>query len=815
MGPQHKRQDNDVGHRLTLRSALLGFASAVAIAGAGTAFAQEPAPQDQGPQAGPTDVVVISGRRLSQADEAIGVDEVANTVAVTREALLSAPAGISGLKMLEGLPGFNVQTDGALGLYEFGNSVTVRAFSLQQIGFVLDGIPMGRSDAFGGSPIFRYVDNENLGSVVASPGAGDVSAPSYASLGPIVSYFSVDPSDEFGGTISYAFGDDNLERSFVKLETGNINGFSAYVSRSKTDSNLWRGGGFIDREHIEAKAKYEWDSDTSVTVNYVSNDFFDYDSPGFSKAVYNSATLDNNGERGRDRGYARTLPNLPFGPLLDYPGQTGLTNAGFADWFEDRINIRNDSLYGATFRTDLGDAFTVTATAYYEDKDGFGVSPDSYGNTRPIFVNQRAAGLPVTAPRGVQYGLSGVGGHRNGVVLKGEYEIANHRLEAGVWLEQDDYTRTQLRLNHAAGIQTGAVLYNEVAYFRRNYNSTRDTTQLFIKDTISLLDDRLSVELGVKALEIDYQLAGYRDFNDYFRVVGGVGIPGWGPQTVGKTFEDTFLPMAGAVYQLTDTEQLFGSYSQNYALPRGTDDAFAIAPASTRFSPAPDAEESENYEIGARTLRSTFTAAVAVYYTTFENRLETYGNFVAGQTGAVETFPQNVGGVESYGVEFTGAWKPEIFDDKLYFNGNLTYNNTTFQDDIPNFLAPLAGTTTRRPLVISGNTLADSPEWIVTAGATYEPTTWLVANVSAKYITDRYSNFTNTEEVSDFTIVSAYVDLGEGDGDGPLGYFKARLNVDNLFDEDRLAFITPSVNGLASFRPQSPRTVSVSLTADY
>ncbi len=71
--------------------------------------------------------------------------------------------------MLEGLPGFNVQTDGALGLYEFGNSVTVRAFNLQQIGFVLDGIPMGRSDAFGGSPIFRYVDNENLGSVVASP----------------------------------------------------------------------------------------------------------------------------------------------------------------------------------------------------------------------------------------------------------------------------------------------------------------------------------------------------------------------------------------------------------------------------------------------------------------------------------------------------------------------------------------------------------------------------------------------------------------------------------------------------------------------
>jgi iron complex outermembrane recepter protein len=170
---------------------LLTVGSVIALS-AGANAQEATAPQPVSDQEG--DVVVIQGRRLSQAEQAIGIDETTNTVAVTREALLSAPAGISGLKMLEGLPGFNVQTDGALGLYEFGNSVTVRAFNLQQIGFVLDGIPMGRSDAFGGSPIFRYVDNENLGAVIASPGAGDVSQPSYASLGPIVEYNSIDPS---------------------------------------------------------------------------------------------------------------------------------------------------------------------------------------------------------------------------------------------------------------------------------------------------------------------------------------------------------------------------------------------------------------------------------------------------------------------------------------------------------------------------------------------------------------------------------------------------------------------------------------------
>lgn len=794
--------------RYARKSALLALTSTLAI---GSAIAQETPPAASDAQ----DTVVITGRRLSQAEDAIGVDQTSNTVAVTRDALLSAPAGISGLKMLEGLPGFNVQTDGALGLYEFGNSVTVRAFNLQQIGFVLDGIPMGRSDAFGGSPIFRYVDNENLASVVASPGAGDVSQPSYASLGPIVEYHSVDPSAEFGGTISHAWGDDDLNRSFVKLQTGQIGPFSAYIARSKTDSNLWRGGGTIDREHWEAKARFDLGLDTSLTLKYVANDFFDYDSPSFTKATYASTTPDNNGETGRYRGYAQYIPNLAFGALTDYPGQTGLTNAGFTDWYLDRVNIRNDALYGATFETAFGNDITLKATAYYEDKDGYGVSPDGYANSRGIYLLQAQAGLAVTAPRGVQYGLSGVGGVRNGLVGKLGWQLGDHHVEGGFWVEKDDYTRTQYRLNHQDGIQTGRVLYNEVAYFRRNYESTRETTQLFLKDTISFLDDTLNVEVGVKALSIDYALSGYRDFNDYYRVVGGVGVAGWGPQTVGKKYEDLFLPNLGLVWKVTDSEQIFASYSQNFALPRATDDAFAVAPASQATSPAPEAETSENFEIGFRTLQSEFDAAVAAYYTTFDNRLETYGNFVAGQSGSAETFPQNVGGVQSYGVEFTGAWKPAIFNNLLYFNGNLTYNKTTFQDDIPNFLAPLVVGGPRRALEIAGNTLADSPEWIVSVGATWEPTPWLVANLSAKYQSDRYSNFTNTEEISDYTIVSGYVDLGEGDGNGPLGHFKVRANVDNIFDVDKLAFITPSVNGLASFRPQSPRTFSISLTGDF
>lgn len=106
-------------------SAGTALALLIALAVPTIASAQAASAESAEPQAAEetTGEIVVSGRRISQADEAVGQDRITSTVAVTREALLSAPSGISGLKMLESLPGFNVQTDGALGLYEFGNSV--------------------------------------------------------------------------------------------------------------------------------------------------------------------------------------------------------------------------------------------------------------------------------------------------------------------------------------------------------------------------------------------------------------------------------------------------------------------------------------------------------------------------------------------------------------------------------------------------------------------------------------------------------------------------------------------------------------------
>ncbi|MET0372561.1 MAG: TonB-dependent receptor [Sphingobium sp.] len=768
----------------------------------------------QAPAADETEITV-TGRRISQSSEAIGEDKTSNVVAVTREALLSAPSGVSGLKMLEQLPGFNVQTDGALGLYEFGNSVQTRAFNLDQIGFIVDGIPTGRSDAFGGSPVFRYVDNENLGVVEAAIGAGDVGAPSYSTLGPIVRYNSIAPQDELGLFVSQSFGDDDLRRTFIRLSTGRIGPFKAYVSRTKLDSDLWRGPGSVDREHWEGQIHADLGGDSWARFKFVSNDFFDYDSPTINRARYNCVTTNALGLCGRGSALFANVPNTTPGFAPTVPG-IYYSNGNYTDVYNLAINVRKDKLYGATFHAGIADGVWAESTLYWEDKNGYGVSPDGYG---PIVVGsptpgsylrnlyQTQAGLAVTAPKGVQYGLSGVGGDRYGITSKLHWEFGAHSVETGLWAEVDKYHRTQARYNTVDGAPDSAPNLNELVYLRRDYRSKRDTLQIFLKDTVTLADDRLVLDLGFKGLMLDYVLRGYRDFDDYYRLVGGVGIAGWGPQSNTASYRDFFLPMAGVLYKLDGRTQIFASYAENLALPKGMDDIYAVTrPGSAALVPQPAPERSKNMEIGIRTNQSEIYASLAAYYTRFENRIQSITTFVPGGGASTESFFQNVGRVRAYGVEFAGTYKPAFLNGLAYANVNVTYNKAKFRDNIP------AST----PILTAGKYIPDSAKWIVNGGITVEPASWLVGNISGKYTSRRWSTFANTpgSSVPGFTVFSAYVDIGDGISFGPVKGIKARINVDNLFDKDTLSYISAQPTGDGLFRPLSPRTFQFTISGE-
>lgn len=787
--------------RPSTRALLLACAATALVP---AAHAQEPVGDDE-------TSITVTGRRISQSSEAIGEDKVSNVVAVTREALLSAPSGISGLKMLEQLPGFNVQTDGALGLYEFGNSVQTRAFNLDQIGFIVDGIPTGRSDAFGGSPVFRYVDNENLGVVEAAVGAGDVGLPSYSTLGPVVQYNSIAPQEDMGLFVSQSFGDFGLKRTFIRASTGQVGPFRAYVSRTKLDSDLWRGVGTVDREHWEAQLHADLGGDSWARFKFVSNDFFDYDSPTLSRTLYNSATPDVGGNTGRDRGYIAVVPNSTpgFAPVAGGPA---FSNSNYTYTYNLALNVRKDKLYGGTVHLGIADGVWAEATAYYEDKGGYGVSPDSYANSLLQYTRQTAAGLALTAPRGTQYGLSTVGGDRYGLTTKLHWDMGAHSVEAGLWAEVDSYNRTQARFNTTDGSPASAPNLDELVYARRDYQSDRHTTQAFVKDRISLMDDSLIFDLGIKALHIDYRQSGYRDFNDYYRNAGTAAAPvwvaGWGPQTNRASYGDGFLPMAGVLYKIDNQTQIFASYAENMALPKGMDDIFSVAlNSSAAVVPAPAPERSQNFEAGIRTNQGQFYASLAGYYTKFKNRIQSITGILPGTTNVTETFFQNVGRVTAYGAEFSGTFKPSALNGLAYFNLSATYNIAKFKDDI---------VTPTLTYATDGKFIPDSAKWIVNGGVTIEPASWLVGNISGKYTSRRWSTFVNSpgSSVPGFTVFSAYVDIGDGFSLGPVKSVKARFNVDNLFDKDVLSYISSTVTGDGFFRPLSPRTFQFTISGE-
>ncbi|MBA4753715.1 MAG: TonB-dependent receptor [Sphingobium sp.] len=783
--------------RPSIRALLLACAAGTLTP---VAFAQEPAADDEMN-------ITVTGRRISQSSEAIGEDKVSNVVAVTREALLSAPSGISGLKMLEQLPGFNVQTDGALGLYEFGNSVQTRAFNLDQIGFVVDGIPTGRSDAFGGSPVFRYVDNENLGVVEAAIGAGDVSLPSYSTLGPVIQYNSIAPQEEMGLFVSQSFGDQDLRRTFIRASTGRVGPFTAYVSRTKLDTELWRGPGTVDREHWEGQIHADLGGDSWARFKFVSNDFFDYDSPTISRAQYNCTVPNALGQCGRNFALIENVPNTTpgFAPLATAPG-VYYSNAAYTAVYNLAINVRKDKLYGATFHAGIAEGVWAESTLYWEDKDGYGVSPDGYANSLGRYTPQAQAGLPVVAPKGVQYGLSGVGGDRYGITSKLHWEMGANTVEAGVWAEVDKYHRTQARYNTVGGAPDGAPNLDELVYLRRDYRTKRDTLQIFLKDTLKLADDRFIIDVGFKGLNLDYVHNGYREFDDFYRVVGGVGVPGYGPQINTAHYSDFFLPMAGLLYKFDERTQLFASYAENMALPKGLDDIYSVIRPGGGLVPQPAPERSKNMELGIRTNQGQLYASLAAFYTKFDNRIQSITSLIPGGGLATETFFQNVGRVRSYGVEFAGTYKPSFLNGLAYGNLNVTYNNAKFKDDVP------AAT----PILIADKYIPDSAKWIVSGGVTVEPASWLVANISGKYTSKRWSTFTNSpgSSVPGFTVFSAYVDIGDGISFGPVKGIKVRANVDNLFDKDTLSYISPVVTGDGFFRPLSPRTFQLTISGE-
>jgi len=133
--------------------------------------------------------VMVFGRGQSRQVAEIGAIEIAK----------EAP-GTSPLKAISKLPGVSFQSADPFGAYEWSARISVRGFNQNQLGFTLDGVPLGDM-TYGnhnGLHISRAISSENIGSAVLSQGAGALDTASSSNLGGTLEFFSIDPATEFG-----------------------------------------------------------------------------------------------------------------------------------------------------------------------------------------------------------------------------------------------------------------------------------------------------------------------------------------------------------------------------------------------------------------------------------------------------------------------------------------------------------------------------------------------------------------------------------------------------------------------------------------
>ncbi len=668
------------------------------------------------------------------------------------------PPGSSALKALDKLPGVNFQSSDPWGAYEWSTQITLHGFDQSRLGFTLDGIPLGAMSyaVTSGLQITRAITSDNLASVELAQGAGALGTASNSNLGGTVQFFSADPDSTAGARVSQTFGSDNTHRSFVRFDSGDYHGFSSYLSYAHADTDKWKGYGDQKSDQLNLKSLFQWgdgnrvslfvDSvrhkeydyqDLSLTSQRVLGWNYDYLQPDWAQAVQIANAIYGKGP------YPASLDGLP----ADY-------DKGDVNYYAGG-GIRRDDLVGISGMFNLGGSATLNLGSYYHHNRGEGQWVTPYLAS--------SATVPL-AMRTTDYGLD-----RAGVTGSLAFSLASNDIELGVWGE-DASTNQERNYFYLSGPFTYlSNFYASEAPFYRGFLQHYDTTTRmgYVEDTIHLMDDRLTVNFGSKALNTT--------------TTAQSRVPTTALAQGKVKASSGFLPQAGVDYKLDANQDIYASYSKNQAaygfLPFSQSQASFDGGKAT-LKP----EQSQTIEFGYRAKGETFEASADAYYTRFSNRLLAVSPCSAVQT--CSSILNNVGSVKSTGVDLAVIWKPV---DHVRWLNSLSYDSSKYQDNYLN-----SGV-----VATKGKYVVGIPTWMYTSNVSYTAGAWS-ANLDGKYTGRRYITYLNDSQVPSYWLFSAGVNYDVGAvsmiKDVSLG-----LNITNLANKHY--FASTGTNGYVASDP--------------
>lgn len=720
---------------------LLSSAAFVAV----PAFGQSTAPAADEVTSG--EEIIVFGR-----GETRQVQELDNA-----DLTLLAP-GTSPLKAIEKLPSVNFQSADPFGNYEWSTRVTIRGFNQNQLGFNLDGIPLGDM-TYGnnnGLHISRAIAPENISVTRVAQGSGSLGAQSTNNLGGTLEFFSVDPKDGFAGDASLTYGTENTIRAFGRVSFGEADQARGFISGLYQTADKWKGDGKQGGWMINAKgivpvgnaeidayfsrsdrAEQDYQDLSLEMINRLGYGWDNFGPENYVLAVQVADIAANRGDTG----------TTPLNPAAGTAYPAPIVSAD--DAYYDASGLRKDTIAALGLTAPFGENLTFKIKGYYHENDGQGTWGTPYVNS--------PTGVPMSV-RTTEYDLK-----RTGIFTSVNADLGMNDLTVGGWFENNDFNQARRFYAYASRTSPGLSHRNFMKnpfFTQWEFDFNTKTLQYYVQDKISLGDT--TINIGWKGFKVD---------NEAIPVIAG-------GRAAGKIqSRDWFQPHAGIAHKFNDNLEAFAGFTQ---ATRAFTSSTTSGPFSTTqagfdaISGTLKPEESDTYELGARYNTSQFNGSVGVYYVNFRNRLLgiSTGAGIVGNPAVL----QNVGNVRALGFEATGDLR---LGGGFTLFASYSYNDTTYRNDVVNAVGAVLAAT-------KGKTVVDTPKHLIRGEVAYDSETFF-GKLGVNFMSRRYFTYLNDQSVSGRAIVDATLgyrfDMG---GRAPL---EVQLNATNLLDKKYVSTI--------------------------
>ncbi|KQU56038.1 TonB-dependent receptor [Sphingomonas sp. Leaf339] len=820
---------------MTIRSILLGTGAVAALCCAQAGTAQS-APQNIAAIADDTSTGGLAAPGDETDPDADG--EIIVRGAATRSVTQLSGAeiqkvlpGISPLKAIQTLPGVTFLTADPWGNNEQNISLFVHGFNAQQLGYTLDGVPLGDQQYgnYNGLSPQRAIISEDVGRVVLSSGAGDLGTASTSNLGGTIDTFSSDPRPTFGISAEQVVGSYQATRSYLRLDSGDLgDGTRLFVSGLRQRARAWDFEGY--QKGWQGNAKLVREDGTGRLTAYFA--YSDKAEPNEDATVVSTTQT--------YQPYIRPFlyPNFSqarayYANQRPYNGAPTYAAAGanYSNYYSDAQ--RTDYLGYVKYDWNVATGLTWSNQAYFHHNDGVGVvagpitvaglpllfsfyypgatgsSPTSTVNLARLSTIFGGSGL---ATRTTEYRIDRVGG-----ISTLRLELGDHKIELGGWYEHQ--SSSAYRRWYALDVNAPSSPYTRPGDLAdpliTQYGSEIrvDEIQAHIQDAWRIVP-RFTIQAGFKSTfqrasqqvpvqPIPGSFTGSRELP-----VGRLNTSKW------------FLPQAGALWDVTDHEQVFVNAQRNIRQFQ-TSAAAGLSPFALGsqtlfdfFRTNTKPETSLTYEGGIRTRRTLalgpltgFDGQISYYHVDFSNRLLAISPTTT-ITAIVSGAPiiANVGSVTTDGIDVAGTFR---FGELFSLYDAVSYNNSRYDD---NYTVGAAQTV----VPTAGRKVPGSPDWLNKTVATLHGE-GVELQVIGDYIGRRYATYTNDLKVDGYFTLSGRLgfDMPVGEA-GIAKKLSVSLNVTNITNKKAASTISVgAASGTYNFFPLAPRQVFATISAGF